>query len=77
MCFLENKARICQGCPGVVTYVKGIRHKCFRVLKEDKGFGACGSKDGPYETREKIGMLCFECTLETETRKTKRKNSMW
>ena len=74
MCFTENKKRVCRGCPSVISHTKGIRHKCFQVLREQGKFGDCGKLDGPYDTREKLPMFCCDCYWGAEmTRRWLRK----
>lgn len=75
MCFTENKTRVCAGCPSVISHSKGIRHKCFQVQKDNTRFGACGKRDGPFETREKLGVFCFTCTWEADQERKRNKRS--
>lgn len=77
MCYTENKKRTCQGCPSVISYTKGIRHKCFQVLKDGGKFGECGKTEGPYDTREKLPMACFNCSWGAEmARRWHRKSTV-
>lgn len=75
MCYSENRTRVCGGCPSVISRSKD-RHKCFEVLKGDKKFGACGKREGPFKTREKLdNILCDTCTSKAEQEAKSKRES--
>lgn len=65
MCYSEVLTKICEACNRPRAFEKLYEHKCFVVLKFEKGFGKCGRKDGPYQSRVVRG-FCPDCKHSKE-----------